>query len=125
MVQNHIHWANPASTPGQLCLQVRRIPEAIHGSALLFVRFPRTLSVCILESILLFTIIELSSSPPRIKLIILCIIIVVELCSRGHVRPLPASIFPFGLFLDFTSSNDTSSSSPSLPLNTPNSEAVF
>lgn len=44
---------------GHLCLQVRRIPEAIHGSALLFVRFPRTLSVCMLESIPLFTIIEL------------------------------------------------------------------
>lgn len=57
------HSPYPLSKPceyiWQVCLQVRRIPEAIHGSALLFVRLPRTLSVCMLESILLFTIIEL------------------------------------------------------------------
>lgn len=104
MVQNHIHWANPASTPGQLCLQVRRIPEAIHGSALLFVRFPRTLSVCILESILLFTIIELSFSPPRIKSIILCIIISALLLNCARVVTCALCQPRFSLLVSFSTS---------------------
>ena len=99
------HREHPASTFGQR-LQVRRIPEAIHGSALVFVRFPRTLCVCLLESILLFTMIELPFLTPEnpihnplhyYKLLLNC--------ARGHVRSLPASIFPFGRFLDFTSSS--------------------